>query len=385
MEWPFLRKMLVALGFAYGWVKLIIECVTTISYNIMINGVNGGHVIPSRGLRHRDILSPYLFIIYVEGLSLLLQQAQYLGSIHGCRVARGALAISHLFFVDDSLLFFKANALEAGVIKQCFHTYECLSGQTVNFHKSNLLGVSKATNFGKYLGKEVLLKSVVQAMPTFSMSVFLLPDSLCKVLERVMNRFWWGSGGSTKRGIHWMAWDRLCIPKKFGSLGFKDLCAFNLAMLWKQGWRFLTKPQSLASRIYKARYFLNSSFIDATLGNRPSFCWRSIMASHTLIYSGVRCRIDNGTSNLVWGDPWLSGDPNPMVQSLMPPHLSGTTVAGLIDQIVQTYDVPLLHEIFLPTDIGRILRLPLSPTYEDSWFWYGDPKGCYSVIIFVTI
>lgn len=51
-------------------------------------------------------------------------------------------------------------------------------------------------------GKEVLLKSVAQAMPTFSMSVFLLPDSLCKTLERVMNRFWCGSGKSTEKGIH---------------------------------------------------------------------------------------------------------------------------------------------------------------------------------------
>jgi len=105
----------------------------------------------------------------------------------------------------------------------------------------------------------VLLKSVAQSMPTFSMSVFLLPDSVCQSIERAMNRYWWGTG--SERGIHWMAWDRMCAPKKFGGLGFKDLKAFNLAMLGKQAWPFLISPHSLVARIYKARYFPKSSFI----------------------------------------------------------------------------------------------------------------------------
>ncbi|XP_031097211.1 uncharacterized protein LOC116001448 [Ipomoea triloba] len=177
-------------------------------------------------------------------------------------------------------LFMVAGWLEeAGVIKQCLVDYENMSGQAVNFHKSSVcfsrnttpatrvevalaLGVVQAPNFGKYLGlpsfigrekravfsyiedkikhkigswnkrllsqagKEVLLKSVAQSMPTFSMSVFLLPESVCLSIERTMNRYWWGPGND--RGIHWKAWDRLCIPKKYGGLRFKDLRAFNL-------------------------------------------------------------------------------------------------------------------------------------------------------------
>ncbi|XP_031116501.1 uncharacterized protein LOC116020159 [Ipomoea triloba] len=415
MEWHYLRRMMEALGFAPSFV---------------INGVPTGNIIPSHGLRQGDPLSPYLFIICAEGLSLLLQKAQVEGSIKGCRVARGAPPVSHLFFADDSLLFFRANAQEAGAVKHCLDLYESMSGQAVNYHKSSVcfsrntqemhrvevaavLGITQAPNFGKYLGlpafvgrnrraalsyiedkikqrigswnkkllsqagKEILLKSVAQAMPTFSMSVFLLPESVCLSIERTMNRFWWGSG--TERRIHWKAWDRLCIPKKFGGLGFKDLRVFNLAMLGKQAWRFLTMPNSLVARIYKARYYPKTSFIDAAVGNCPSFCWRSIMAAHNLICSGARRRIGDGKSTLIWGHSWLPDDPSPMVHTTMPANLNGTYVSGLIDEESGTWDISILNDIFTPEDVLRISRVPVSSGYEDIWFWHGDPKGCYTV------
>ncbi|XP_019195700.1 PREDICTED: uncharacterized protein LOC109189546 [Ipomoea nil] len=221
----------------------------------------------------RLITDNILVAAEVRGLSLLLQQAQDRGVVHGLRVARGAPAFSHLFFADDSLLFFNANVNEAQAIKRCLTFYEDLSGQTINYHKSNIcfsrntqltdrdlvaavFGVQQAVNFGKYLGlpayvernkhavfayvedkvrqrigswnkkllsragKEILLKSVAQAMPTFTMSVFLLPDSLCKNLERVMNRFWWRNG-KDGGGIHWLAWDKLSIPEEIWWDGFQ--------------------------------------------------------------------------------------------------------------------------------------------------------------------
>ncbi|XP_019182405.1 PREDICTED: uncharacterized protein LOC109177491 [Ipomoea nil] len=430
MEWPFLRNMLTALGFSNIWVELIMLCVTTVSYNIKLNGTRGLPIIPSRGLRQGDPLSPYLFIICAEGLSLLLQQAQIQGAIHGCRVARGAPSISHLFFADDSLLFFKANVQEASAIKQCLTRYENLSGQVVNYHKSSIcyskntqddsreevaqiLGVTQAPNFGKYLGlpsfvgrnkkaafsyiedkirqrilswnkkllsqagKEILLKSVAQAMPTFSMSVFLLPMGICTAIERTMNRYWWGSGN--ERGIHWKAWDKLCIPKKYGGLGFKELHTFNIAMLGKQAWRLLTKPDSLVSRVYRARYYPKGTFYDAKVGNNPSFCWRSIMAAQSMICSGTRRRIGNGKTTLIWDHPWLQDEHDPMVHTDKPPYLNNAAVLGLIDHETQTWDPDILADIFIPTDVARIKRIPVSPDYEDMWYWHGDQGGNYTV------
>ena len=75
-------------------------------------------------------------------------------------------------------------------------------------------------------GKEVLLKVVIQAIPTFAMSRFRLPVGLCQDIEMLAHRFWWGQRGE-RRKIHWKKWEVLCKPKEEGGMGFKDLCKFN--------------------------------------------------------------------------------------------------------------------------------------------------------------
>ncbi|XP_019163512.1 PREDICTED: uncharacterized protein LOC109159858 [Ipomoea nil] len=192
-----------------------------------------------------------------------------------------------------------------------------------------------------------------------------------------MNRYWWDSGGD--RRIHWKAWDKLCVPKKYGGLRFKDLRAFNLAMLGKQAWRMLTKPDSLVARVYKAQYFPKGTFFDTQIGNSLSFCWRSIMAAKSIICSGVRRRIGNGETTFIWTHPWLQDEHDHMIQTEMPVQLQGTRVMGLIDQQTGTWDNDILTDLFQPEDVGRIMRIPVSLDYNDTWYWHGDPKGMYSV------
>ena len=79
----------------------------------------------------------------------------------------------------------------------------------------------------------------------------------------------------------------MCKSKFEGGMGFRDLQAFNLAMLAKQGWQMMSHPSSLMVRLYKARYFPNNDVLSANLGSNPSFAWRSIHQSLEVLKRGT--------------------------------------------------------------------------------------------------
>ena len=80
--------------------------------------------------------------------------------------------------------------------------------------------------------REILIKAVAQAIPTYSMNCFKLPIGLCNENEGLIRKFWWGQRGD-RRKIHWVRWEELCKPKNEGGMGFKDLALFNDALLAK--------------------------------------------------------------------------------------------------------------------------------------------------------
>ncbi|GMI97498.1 hypothetical protein HRI_003419100 [Hibiscus trionum] len=310
------------MGFASEWVSLVLRCIKMVSYSVVINGSVGDSFVPSRGLRQGDPLSPFLFLICSEGLSSLLRHSSSIDNIIGIRITRGAPLISHLFFADDTFIFCEASTRGAIKITDILQIYARCLEQVINMEKSSIffssnvledtasdvrriLGVRHNIKPEKYLGlplivgrnrrkafmalrdrfikslsircvrvlsqggKEVFIKSILQAIPIYSMSCFLLSKSFCHELEQIIARFWWHHS-QDRRGIHWCSWPDLCITKDSRGLGFRDFAKFNVALLAKQGWRLIQNPSSLVARLLRARYYPDSTFLKARLGASPS-------------------------------------------------------------------------------------------------------------------
>ena len=119
----------------------------------------------------------------------------------------------------------------------------------------------KEKNISK-AGREVLIKTVAQAILMYSMSIFKIPRVVCDEMNSMLAKYWWGQT-QNKWKIHLINWGKLCTPKNRGGVGFRDIHAFSLAMLAKQAWRLLHGTHSFY-RVYKARYFPTCSFMGAT-------------------------------------------------------------------------------------------------------------------------
>ncbi|PNX78963.1 ribonuclease H, partial [Trifolium pratense] len=432
VDWGFLRGMLERLGFANKWIYWMMLCVSSVTYSVLVNYEKVGPIFPGRGLRQGDPLSPYLFILVTEGLSSLIKDSVARGDIHGIKICRGAPPVSHLLFADDCFLFCRSNLDETRHLMNILKTYGEAAGQEINLTKSEvffsrnisfaaqedlsrIMGVRHVLGTGNYLGlpsmigrkkkvifsyikdriwkrinswrgralskagKEVMIKSVLQAIPSYVMSIYLLPESTIQEIERMINSFWWG-GGAKNKGIKWLAWDRMTYSKALGGMGFRDFHHFNLAMIAKQGWNIMTKPHTLMAQIYKARYFPKSSLFEAQLGHNPSYAWRGIWKSRQVLMNGCRWSIGNGANIKVMSDPWLREKDGIWVQSPQTQGAYNIRVNDLMLPHMKRWDKDKIEAIF-PLEVANcILDIPLlDEIVEDKLIWADSLHGLYSV------
>lgn len=108
IEWDFLEAVMKRMGFCEKWIAMVMECVTSVRYSITHGGEVFGQVNPSRGIRQGDHFSPYLFILYAEGLSSLIRKYEGDKWLHWCKIAHGAPVISHMLFADDIYIYCRA-------------------------------------------------------------------------------------------------------------------------------------------------------------------------------------------------------------------------------------------------------------------------------------
>ncbi|KAH9752558.1 putative reverse transcriptase/RNA-dependent DNA polymerase [Citrus sinensis] len=195
-----------------------------------------------------------------------------------------------------------------------------------------------------------------------------------------MNSFWWGSIHEGRGGIRWMKWNLLCKPKTTGGIGFKNLHAFNVAMLGKQVWKLLTNPESLLGQIFKARYFPRTSIVEAVLGHNPSFVWRSLLAAKHIIVRSSRIQVGSGQNTLIGSDPWLPDADNGFISTSLNESIVSAPISSLMVPGQRRWDYDAVADLFDTRDRNLILQIPLSSRREkDVWYWMADPHGLYTV------
>ncbi|XP_061999558.1 uncharacterized protein LOC133716939 [Rosa rugosa] len=362
LEWCFLQKVMGRIGFATSWIQMVMQCVTTVRYSFLMRGKPRGYVVPTRGLRQGDPLSPYLFLLGAEGLSALLLKKAELGVLPGISICEGAPMVNHLLFADDSMLYAEANlqacqeisnVLEVknvGIVNQRLFA-SSLGVEVVESHEKYLglptyVGRNKTSTFqyiqerldqklktwqGRLLsgaGKDILIRVVAQSLPTYAMSCFQLTKIFCDDLQ--------------------------------------------------QGWRILQYPESLIARMYKARYFPNSTFWEAESHPTPSFSWRSIFAARSVLEKGARWQIGDGKDVLL-SDPWV---PRVAPFRLLPIQ-GGRDLSWRVSDLLTRegrWNEELVYQVCHGDDVPSILSIPLSSRrVNDRWIWHFDTKGLFSV------
>ena len=145
----------------------------------------------------------------------------------------------------------------------------------------------------------MLLKAVIQVIHTYTMGRFKLLLSLCNEIEALIKKFWWGQRGDRKK-IYWVKWEEMTKSKTIEVLGFRDLTMFNDSLLPKQAWRLLYNKTSLFYKVFKARFFPNSSLMEAANSRIGSYTWKSILRGRDIIQRGGLWRIGSGEKINSW-------------------------------------------------------------------------------------
>ncbi|KAG8479241.1 hypothetical protein CXB51_029714 [Gossypium anomalum] len=240
VEWPFIKGVMSKMGFSDLFIDVIFRCINSVQYSILINGEEGPNFKATRGLRQGDPLSSYLFLSCGEGLPALMR----LACQEGLNV-RVSTDIEKYLGLPNRVGRRK---------KRDFQHLKDRMRQQINSWSIRVLSQGD---------KEVFIKAVLQAIPTYAMACFLLPKSLCSELENIMSSFWWQKG-QERRGLHWCDWKALSGLKEDDGMGFRNLSFFNIALL----------------------------------GNLPSFTWQSLCAVKGLLRKGLGWRIGYGQQSI---------------------------------------------------------------------------------------
>ncbi|XP_058761431.1 uncharacterized protein LOC131634822 [Vicia villosa] len=366
ISWNYLRWIMRRMGFGKKWMNWMESCIFSSHMSVLVNGSATKEFKVHRGLRQGDPISPFLFVIAMEGLSALMRKSIEVGDFQPFKYGEDDF-VDILQFADDTVIIGEPTSDNLWSMKVILRGFELVSGLKINFHKSNFFGTnigdwlySSATSFlsckkgsfpFKFLGiwvgeranktkvwKDVvnnikarlsvwkgrnisiggrvtLIGSVLNAIPIFTLSFYKAPSKIIKEIRGLLSNFLW-NGNANKRSIHWVKWENVCKPKEKGGLGIRDVGDINRALLLKWKWRILKEDNAIWSRFLLLRYHNPKFKVLASCGdvlNRgDSSWWRDIILNDFKEENSVEgftdwinCECKNGKNILFWHSCWL--------------------------------------------------------------------------------
>nr|GEX58808.1 hypothetical protein [Tanacetum cinerariifolium] len=292
VDWRFLGFILKRFGFHPTMVKWIMACVTSSSFSFCINGYNHGYFKGKRGLRQGDPLSPYLFTLVMEILTLILQRRVCISDSFGYHKHCDELNIINLCFADDLFLFTRGDLDSAKVVMESLDEFKQVSGlvPSVPLISSRLLNrdckilVEKARNRIRdwknkslsFAGRLQLCKSMISSMQVYWASVLVIPLGIIHDIQQLIRGFLW-CNGDYKRGKAKVAWDDICLPIREEGLGLRCLEVFNLALMTTHIWHIVSNKESLWVRWIHTYKLRGRTFWDICPTNAMSWGWRKLL------------------------------------------------------------------------------------------------------------
>eukprot|EP00253_Pinus_taeda_P003073 PITA_03073 len=273
LSWNYLGKVLESFSFCRRWIDWIHSLISSPSFSILVNGIPSRTFSATRGLRQGDPLSPFLFILAVEGLGRFIKKEREADKIKGLKLWGNNLCLTHQQFVDDIMLFGEPTVKEVKHLRKILDLFAEASGLEINRDKScvfifnaveqvkahiiRLLGFRRGELPTKYLGnildftskkmknwqgiidklsnkvanwafrtlnivgRIVLAKYVLQAIPVYPLSIMGAPIGICVRIREIIRNFIW-RGADQKKKWALASWCQLTERKEKGGLGLRD-------------------------------------------------------------------------------------------------------------------------------------------------------------------
>jgi hypothetical protein len=345
-------------GFSQQWCAWVERFVSGASVGIKINDDIGHYFQTKKGLRQGDLMSPILFNIVADMLSILIKRAKDDGQIKGVIPHLVDDRLSILQYADDTILFMDHDLEQAKNMKLLLCVFEQLSGLKINFHKSEIFCYGEAKHYEQeytrlsgcgigsfpfrylgipmnhrklhnadlsiieerfkrklstwkakhlsYGGRLVLLNSVLRSLPMFMMSFFEIPKDVLKKLD-YRSRFFW-QGNNEKRKYRLAKWNILCRPKDQGGLGITDIYIKNKCLLSK--WIFkLLNEEGIWQTLLRNKYLSAKCFTQAQIKPGDSHFWKGLLKVREDFLGCGTFKIKDGSQTRFWEDTWVGSKP----------------------------------------------------------------------------